>query len=123
MIFSDETEHLTTADGQRESTVTPSSVEDHFSKLSVTTAQRFRAMARAVRAGVTKAHQISFATDGGLLQELFTADGAGTQIIEEKRSRSEPPSWTMWAISWRLSARWKRAAHCSDAQGPTRTRN
>jgi amino-acid N-acetyltransferase len=84
VIFFDETEHLNAADGQRESTVTPSSVEDHFGALSATTAQRFSAMARAVRAGVTKAHQISFATDGGLLQELFTADGAGTQIIEEK---------------------------------------
>ena len=31
-----------------------------------------------------KAHQISYATDGGLLQELFTADGAGTQLVEEK---------------------------------------
>jgi amino-acid N-acetyltransferase len=84
VIFFDETEHLNAADGQRESTVTPSSVEGHFGALSATTAQRFRAMARAVRAGVTKAHQISFATDGGLLQELFTADGAGTQIVEEK---------------------------------------
>ena len=84
VIFFDETEHLTTADGQRESTVTPSSLEDHFNALSPTTAQRFSAMARAVRAGVTKAHQISFTTDGGLLQELFTADGVGTQIIEEK---------------------------------------
>ena len=84
VIFFDTTEYLKTADGQRESTVTPSSVEDHFDALSPTTAQRFSAMARAVRAGVTKAHQISFETDGGLLQELFTADGVGTQIIEEK---------------------------------------
>ena len=84
LIFFDETEHLSTADGQRDSTVTPSSLEDHLGALSATAAQRFSAMARAVRAGVTKAHQISFATDGGLLQELFTADGAGTQIIEEK---------------------------------------
>ena len=47
-------------------------------------------MARAVRAGVTKAHQISFATDGGLLQELFTADGVGTQVVEEQTHPIRP---------------------------------
>lgn len=84
VIFFDQAEHLTTPQGLREGTVTPSSLEAHLDKLSNTTALRFVAMARAVRAGVKKAHQISFETDGGLLQELFTADGVGTQVIEER---------------------------------------
>ena len=84
VIFFDGQEHLKNAQGLRQSTVTPSSLEDYWEALSSGSAQRFKAMARAVRAGVTKAHQISFTTDGGLLQELFTADGAGTQIVEEQ---------------------------------------
>lgn len=84
LIFFDAIEHLETAEGIRESTVTPSTLDRYLGDMPPTPAQRFGAMARAVRAGVTKAHQISFTTDGGLLQELFTAEGAGTQIVEEK---------------------------------------
>ena len=85
LIFFDEIAHLKNAKGQRESTVTPSTLEDYLGNLSQGSALRFLAMARAGRAGVTKAHQISFATDGGLLQELFTAEGVGTQLVEEQR--------------------------------------
>ena len=85
LIFFDEIAHLKNAKGQRESTVTPSTLEDYLGNLSQGSALRFLAMARAVRAGVTKAHQISFTTDGGLLQELFTAEGVGTQLVEEQR--------------------------------------
>ena len=84
VIFFDQQQHLHTASGERESTVTPSSLDAYLEAMPAATAQRFQAMARSVRAGVTKAHQISYATDGGLLQELFTADGAGTQLVEEK---------------------------------------
>jgi amino-acid N-acetyltransferase len=84
VIFFDQQQHLHTASGERESTVTPSSLDAYLDAMPAATAQRFKAMARSVRAGVTKAHQISYATDGGLLQELFTADGAGTQLVEEK---------------------------------------
>ena len=36
---------------------------------------------QACRKGVARCHIISFATDGALLEELFTRDGCGTQII------------------------------------------
>ena len=85
LIFFDEIAHLKNAKGQRESTVTPSTLEDYLGNLSQGSALRFLAMARAVGAGVTKAHQISFTTGGGLLQELFTAEGVGTQLVEEQR--------------------------------------
>ena len=90
VIFFDESTHLSTTEGGREGTVTPSSLDQHLGGLAPTTALRFAAMARAVRAGVTKAHQISFATDGGLLQELFTADGVGTQVVEERAHPIRP---------------------------------
>ena len=35
----------------------------------------------ACRQGVSRCHIISFATDGALLEELFTRDGCGTQVI------------------------------------------
>ena len=71
-------------------------------------------MARAVRAGVTKAHQISFTTDGGLLQELFTADGVGTQIIEEKAQPVRAAKLEDVGDMWRSFAHWKNAAPCCD---------
>jgi len=47
---------------------------------------------QACRQGVARCHIISFATDGALLEELFTRDGCGTQIIgnsyEQIRSAS-----------------------------------
>jgi amino-acid N-acetyltransferase len=36
---------------------------------------------QACRQGVARCHIISFATDGALLEELFTRDGCGTQVI------------------------------------------
>ena len=48
-----------------------------------TTASRLQAMLRASRAGVPRCHLISWRTDGALLQELFTAEGVGTQVSEQ----------------------------------------
>jgi amino-acid N-acetyltransferase len=36
---------------------------------------------RACRSGVDRCHIVSFETDGALLEELFTRDGCGTQVI------------------------------------------
>ncbi len=38
--------------------------------------------AEVVRSGIPRAHLVSYAEDGALLQELFTAAGQGTQISE-----------------------------------------
>lgn len=47
------------------------------------TTSRLRAMLQASRAGVPRCHLISWRTDGALLQELFTAEGVGTQVSEQ----------------------------------------
>ena len=47
------------------------------------TTSRLRAMLHASRAGVPRCHLISWRTDGALLQELFTAEGVGTQVSEQ----------------------------------------
>ena len=44
---------------------------------------RLRALLQASEAGVPRCHLISFHNDGALLQELFTAEGVGTQVSRE----------------------------------------
>ena len=43
---------------------------------------RLATLGEACRAGVERAHLVSFAEDGMLLEELFTAEGAGTQVSD-----------------------------------------
>lgn len=44
------------------------------------TDRRLDALAQACGQGVSRAHLVDFAGDGVLLEELFTAEGAGTQV-------------------------------------------
>lgn len=44
---------------------------------------QLRAMLRASRGGVPRCHLVSYAEDGALLQELFTAQGHGTELLAE----------------------------------------
>ena len=46
------------------------------------TGRRLDALAQACRGGVERAHLVGFAEDGVLLKELFTAEGAGTQVSD-----------------------------------------
>jgi amino-acid N-acetyltransferase len=39
---------------------------------------------RACREGVERSHILPFATDGALLQEVYTHDGIGTMVVDEK---------------------------------------
>lgn len=41
-----------------------------------------RALTTSVAAGIPRAHCVSYETDGALLQELFTRDGAGSLVME-----------------------------------------
>lgn len=47
------------------------------------TAIYLRAAMRACKAGVSRSHLVSYQKDGALLQELFSRDGIGTQIVME----------------------------------------
>ena len=46
------------------------------------TDRRLAALGEACREGVKRAHLVGFADDGVLLEELFTAEGAGTQVSD-----------------------------------------
>lgn len=74
---------LTNEDGERLSTFTPASLEQIKETLDPAHARKLGALSQAVRAGVTKAHLINYQEDGALLAELFTADGFGTQVLEQ----------------------------------------
>ncbi len=39
---------------------------------------------RACQAGVERSHNVPFAVDGALLQEVYTHDGIGTMVVDEK---------------------------------------
>jgi len=51
------------------------------------TEHNLRAAIEACQKGVQRCHLISFKSDGALLQELFTRDGVGTQLVEESSER------------------------------------
>lgn len=54
------------------------------------TGHQLRAMLRASRGGVPRCHLVSYAEDGALLQELFTAQGHGTQVTEQRANLVRP---------------------------------
>jgi amino-acid N-acetyltransferase len=53
-------------------------------------ANQLRAMLRASRGGVPRCHLVSYAADGALLQELFTARGHGTELVEQRGDMVRP---------------------------------
>ncbi|MCC4263781.1 amino-acid N-acetyltransferase [Oceanimonas baumannii] len=65
----------------------PEQAEEHLQKLleegeSLSgTARYLRAAISSCRGGVPRSHLVSYREDGALIQELFTRDGLGTQIV------------------------------------------
>jgi amino-acid N-acetyltransferase len=53
-------------------------------------AHQLRSMLRASKSGVPRCHLVSYAEDGALLQELFTAEGHGTEVSEQRASLVRP---------------------------------
>jgi amino-acid N-acetyltransferase len=83
LIVFDELAHIS-LDNERVSTLTPTELERQLDEYSATSQASLHALARAVRAGIAKGHLVSFLDDGALLEELFTASGVGTQILEQE---------------------------------------
>ncbi|NOX49796.1 MAG: amino-acid N-acetyltransferase, partial [Gammaproteobacteria bacterium] len=81
---------LTTQNGERISSFTPTGLEQRIDQYPDQKQVRLRALAHAVRGGVNKSHLVSFEQDGALLVELFTAEGIGTQILEQQAKAVRP---------------------------------
>ena len=87
LLVFNEMSFIENTDGSRISTLTATGLEGHIEHLDAQQHARLRCMPRAVRGGVGKAQLVSFTEDGALLAELFTAEGVGTQIMEQQRQR------------------------------------
>lgn len=80
--------------GQVVSELFPEQAEECLAKLeaqgedSSGTARYMRAAIKSCRAGVPRSHLVSYREDGALLQELFTRDGIGTQIVRQSAEQA-----------------------------------
>jgi amino-acid N-acetyltransferase len=55
---------------------------------------------KACEGGVERSHILPFSTDGALLLEVYTHDGIGTMVVDEKaREPARGHAATMWAAS------------------------
>ena len=80
--------------GQVVSELFPEQAEEYLAALEeqgdeyTGTARYFRAAIASCRAGVPRCHLVSYKQDGALLQELFTRDGVGTQIVRHSAEQA-----------------------------------
>ena len=77
--------YIQDAGGQDLAELTPGELDRLLGQLAIDDPSRRRlsAMLAACRHGVPRCPQVSYAEDGSLLAELFTADGQGSQLSEE----------------------------------------
>ena len=87
LIVLDESPYLAGTNGERLANLTPTELEEALGTrlVSENTRRNLRALLGAVRGGVASGQTVSYAEDGALLAELFTAEGVGTQITTEDR--------------------------------------
>jgi amino-acid N-acetyltransferase len=92
LIVLDQSGRLGSGANQASSELTPRDVDALLShaNLDPVTHMRVVELLRTVRAGVSRAHLVSYADDGALLEELFTAGGSGTQISEHEFRHIRP---------------------------------
>ena len=83
---------VATGADQAYSELTPRDVVALLSRTELDPVTRLRVteLLRSVRAGVPRAHLVSYVDDGALLEELFTAGGSGTQISEHEFRHIRP---------------------------------
>lgn len=80
------------ADGRRRTNLIPAELDTIIDSatLQEVAANQLRALLRASRGGVPRCHRVSYTEDGALLEELFTAQGHGTQISEQRHQLVRP---------------------------------
>jgi amino-acid N-acetyltransferase len=82
LIMFEEHGYVRDANGRNVTNLTPAQLDELLDHTHPANVNQLRAMLRACRAGLPRGHLVSFAEDGAVLQELFTAQGHGTQISE-----------------------------------------
>jgi amino-acid N-acetyltransferase len=92
LIMFDASGYVQDEEGRDRSDLIPAELESLLDRTEPEpyVANQLRAMLRACRGGVPRCHLVSYAEDGALLQELFTAQGHGTELSEERGSMVRP---------------------------------
>lgn len=92
LIMFDSTGYVRDEHGRELTDVIPAELETLLERTEPEpyVANQLRAMLRACRGGVPRCHLVSYMEDGALLQELFTAQGHGTELSEARGSRVRP---------------------------------
>lgn len=89
IIYFDQSQGVLNASGAVISEIQPSAI--NTTNISDNEIPRHLELAAyACENGVNRCHLISFAQDGALLEELFTRDGAGTQVCRESYEQIRP---------------------------------
>lgn len=84
LIMFDSSGYVRDASGRDRGELTPAELDSILSATDPEpyVANQLNAMLRACRGGVPRCHLVSYTDDGALLQELFTAQGHGTELAE-----------------------------------------
>jgi amino-acid N-acetyltransferase len=93
LILLDEDKPLAGTRGGTVNALTPREADELLARrkrLAPETALLLRTAAEACRRGVKRAHVVSRQSDGALLKELFTRDGAGTLLTSEPYEQLRP---------------------------------
>lgn len=92
LIMFDASGYVRDEQGRDRTDLIPSELETLLDRTSPEpyVANQLRAMLKACRGGVARCHLVSYAEDGALLQELFTARGHGTELSESRGSLVRP---------------------------------
>lgn len=90
LVMFDEHGYIQDDRGRNRTNLTPAQLDELLDRTQPANAHQLRAMLRASRGGLPRGHLVSFAEDGALLQELFTARGHGTQVSEFRPQLTRP---------------------------------
>jgi amino-acid N-acetyltransferase len=92
LIMFDEHGYVHDGEGRRRTNLIPAELDEIIDRAPAHAyvQNQLRALLRASRGGIPRCHLVSYAEDGALLQELFTAQGHGTQISEVRHDLVRP---------------------------------
>ncbi len=83
---------LTGEAGERLSVLSPTALASYLDANPDADTEHLKSVLRACRGGVADCHLVSYARDGALVTELFTADGDGTLVTERHHELIRPAS-------------------------------
>jgi len=90
LIMFDEHGYVRDENDRNLTNLTAAQLDEVLDRTTPVNVNQLRAMVKASRSGLPRGHLVSFTEDGALLQELFTAQGHGTQISDVRAQLIRP---------------------------------